>query len=410
MKYSAQQANKILTSGSGLQYALSEKQEGAKGESLLQRIHVRTSQKCPRCKGKFKDVGNNLICPICKTVATKMFLEWWVDNKRYYLGGFESYIDAQRKAVQIESEINNYTFKPKKYKDKKGVVLKKYRFSHVYGNWLKQRELDLARNDIAPAYYPKLKQYGKEFVKFFKDRDIRAISTADIKKFRNSLSSSLKAKTQKNKLDALHKFFQDLFDDEVLDKIPKFPKIRVQKTDPAWITKDIQTKVLSCVPFEHKPVIEFLIETGLRPAEVRALKWKNVEKDCIHIKAGFSNGIFREITKTKNQWSIPMLKRIKEILNRIPRSLQTDFVFWHGKNKPYSEKKVRYVWYEACEKAGVDRIKLYQGTRHSFASQNVNSGVSLELIGAMMGHVNTATTRKYAHLNKITALREAFER
>jgi site-specific recombinase XerD len=40
----------------------------------------------------------------------------------------------------------------------------------------------------------------------------------------------------------------------------------------------------------------------------------------------------------------------------------------------------------------------------------VNNGVSLELIGAMMGHVNTATTRKYAHLNKITALREAFER
>ena len=143
---------------------------------------------------------------------------------------------------------------------------------------------------------------------------------------------------------------------------------------------------------------------------MRALKWKDVEKDCIQIRAGFSNGIYREITKTKNQWSIPMLKRIKKILDKVPRSLKTDFVFWHGKNKPYSEKKVRYIWYDACDKADVDRIKLYQGTRHSFASQNVNNGVSLELIGAMMGHVNTATTRKYAHLNKITALREAFER
>ena len=26
----------------------------------MQRIHVRTSQKCPRCKGKFKDVGVKL--------------------------------------------------------------------------------------------------------------------------------------------------------------------------------------------------------------------------------------------------------------------------------------------------------------------------------------------------------------
>ena len=63
-----QQQNKILTPGSGLQYALSEKQEG-KRESLLQRIHIRTPQKCPRCKSKFKDVGNNLACPKCQTVV-----------------------------------------------------------------------------------------------------------------------------------------------------------------------------------------------------------------------------------------------------------------------------------------------------------------------------------------------------
>ena len=95
----------------------------------------------------------------------------------------------------------------------------------------------------------------------------------------------------------------------VLDKIPKFPKIKTQSTEPVWIARDVQIKILSCIPVEHRPVIEFLIETGLRPAEVRALKWKNVEQDCIHIRASFSNGIFREITKTKNQWSIPYVEK-----------------------------------------------------------------------------------------------------
>ena len=71
----------------------------------MQRIHVRTSQKCPRCKDKFKDVGNNLVCPRCQTVATRMFLEWWVDNKRYYRSGFDSYTDALRKAIKIEIDI-----------------------------------------------------------------------------------------------------------------------------------------------------------------------------------------------------------------------------------------------------------------------------------------------------------------
>ncbi len=323
-----------------------------------------------------------------------------------YLNGFKSYIDAQRKAVSIEADINNYSFKPAKYKDQNKQVAKKYRFSFAYEGWLKQKQRDLDRDDIAPSYYEKVKQYGKEFIRFFKDMDIRAMNSLDIKKFRNSLPSSLAPKTQKNKLNVLQKFFKVLFDDEILDKIPKFPKIKTQNTEPVWITRDIQIKILSCIPVEH---IEFLIETGLRPAEVRALKWKNVEQDCIHIRASFSNGIYREITKTKNQWSIPMLKRIKKILDKVPHSLKTDFIFFYGNGQPYGEKKLRTIWHDACEKSGVDKIKLYQGTRHSFASQNVNNGKSLEMIGAMMGHVNTATTRKYAHLNKLTALKEAFE-
>jgi integrase/recombinase XerD len=166
---------------------------------------------------------------------------------------------------------------------------------------------------------------------------------------------------------------------------------------------------LSSIPVEHKPVIEFLIETGLRPAEVRALKWGVVEEDHIQIRAGFSNGIFREITKTKNQWPVPMLNRVKAILNRVPRSLRTDFIFCYGNGNPYGEKKLRRLWHTACKKAGVDKITLYQGTRHSFATQSFISKIPLEYIGSMMGHVNTETTRKYAHLNKITALREAFE-
>ena len=62
--------------------------------------------------------------------------------------------------------------------------------------------------------------------------DIRAMNSLDIKKFRNSLPSSLAPKTQKNKLNVLQKFFKDLFDDEILDKIPKFPKIKTQNTEP----------------------------------------------------------------------------------------------------------------------------------------------------------------------------------
>ena len=37
--------------------------------------------------------------------------------------------------------------------------------------------------------------------------------------------------------------------------------------------------------------------------------------------------------------------------------------------------------------------------RHSFASDLVNSGASLAMIGKLLGHRNVATTARYSHLS-----------
>ncbi len=409
MQASAQQ-NNILTGGIGLQYALSVKQEGKGRNALLKIIKIRSWQICPVCKGRFKDTGNDLTCSRCKTHPTKYYIEFWYKGVRYPTQTFNTYNEALKKAVSIEADIDNHTFAPAKYKKRRGQAVKKFRFSHAYEEWLKQRKRDMDKGDIAPSYYPKLKQYGKVFMDFFGNKDIRTIKTTDIKKFKNSLPSSLKAKTRKNKMDVLRKFFNDLFEDEVLERLPKFPKIKIESTIPKWIEREDQMKILFCIPFKDKPIFEFLIETGLRPAEVRALKWDAVENERLRIEAGFSNGIYRKKTKTNNQWTVPMMIQLKPILAKVQKSEFTDFVFWHGKNKPYSEKKLRKIWYEACDEAGVKRIKLYNSTRHSFASQQVSKGKSLRVIGFIMGHKNMATTEKYACIDKEAEIRRAFEK
>jgi site-specific recombinase XerD len=43
--------------------------------------------------------------------------------------------------------------------------------------------------------------------------------------------------------------------------------------------------------------------------------------------------------------------------------------------------------------------------RHSWASQRLNEGVSLTVIGASMGHTNPTTTRRYAHLDRLKAIK-----
>ncbi|MFH0924859.1 MAG: tyrosine-type recombinase/integrase [bacterium] len=44
-------------------------------------------------------------------------------------------------------------------------------------------------------------------------------------------------------------------------------------------------------------------------------------------------------------------------------------------------------------------ITIYQFGRHSVASQAVNNGIPLNLIGSFLSHSDTRTTKRYSHLN-----------
>ncbi|MFH0924276.1 MAG: tyrosine-type recombinase/integrase [bacterium] len=54
---------------------------------------------------------------------------------------------------------------------------------------------------------------------------------------------------------------------------------------------------------------------------------------------------------------------------------------------------------KAKGRAGVKNLKLYEWGRHSYASQVINSGAPIELIGSQFGHKDKKTTLRYAHIN-----------
>ncbi len=56
---------------------------------------------------------------------------------------------------------------------------------------------------------------------------------------------------------------------------------------------------------------------------------------------------------------------------------------------------------------GVEGYRLHDN-RHTFASHLVSSGLSLEIVGRLLGHTSAETTKRYAHLAD-DALRDAAE-
>ena len=50
-----------------------------------------------------------------------------------------------------------------------------------------------------------------------------------------------------------------------------------------------------------------------------------------------------------------------------------------------------------CKAAGIEGVRVHD-LRHSFASVLASSGLSLPIIGALLGHTQAATTQRYSHL------------
>lgn len=65
------------------------------------------------------------------------------------------------------------------------------------------------------------------------------------------------------------------------------------------------------------------------------------------------------------------------------------------KDQPIS--KVSGFWYEVRDEAGLEDVRLHD-LRHTFASLLVSGGSSLEMIGKLLGHSQSRTTMRYAHL------------
>lgn len=135
--------------------------------------------------------------------------------------------------------------------------------------------------------------------------------------------------------------------------------------------------------------IRLLVFTGCRKTEILSLKWDFIDWETGYLKLPESK------TGAK---LIPLNPPAQEILSNIPRVEDSPFVF------PAHRGEGHYVglpkaWRRIREKAGLSDVRLHD-LRHTFASQGVGTGESLYVIGKVLGHKDSATTSRYAHLAK----------
>jgi integrase len=126
--------------------------------------------------------------------------------------------------------------------------------------------------------------------------------------------------------------------------------------------------------------------TGARSGEITAIQWSHVDWGRKLIRLPDS--------KTNDPRTIHLSDAAIEIIKTVPRIGK--FVIAGAKpDEPY--KNLGRAWIVAREYAGLQDCRLHD-LRHSYASLAAGRGVSLQMIGKLLGHKVAATTQRYAHL------------
>lgn len=133
--------------------------------------------------------------------------------------------------------------------------------------------------------------------------------------------------------------------------------------------------------------IRLLILTGARRSEILTLKWENVD---------FQNKLIRLQESKTGQKTIYLSAPALQVLSEIPRMENNPYVIC-GKKEGTHLVNIKDPWNEIRKNAGLDDVRLHD-LRHNYASMAVASGHHLKVIGSLLGHADTQTTERYAHL------------
>lgn len=135
-------------------------------------------------------------------------------------------------------------------------------------------------------------------------------------------------------------------------------------------------------------MLRLLTLTGARHSEILKLRWSEVDLERGRLEL--------EDSKTGRK-TIQLPPAARKILSELPHLDGNPHVIVGA--KPGSHLvNIKDSWAAIRRDASLDDVRIHD-LRHTFASHGARSGMSLPVIGALLGHTSSQTTQRYAHLS-----------
>ena len=363
-------------------------------------VHV-----CAKCGGYPKQIKLRKSLPVgVKGTSAR------IDILRNRLGErLDSIEEAMHMARVIEYDLRDNRFDPNDYRTKS--MSEAFFFENII------------RSEYIPRYEEKYGIGGFEtkmvminhLINYFGMMPISKIKTVHVEDFQFLYKCGDRSKDLAiEELGVILKYFKKK---RVIKELIELPETKRSKERSVkdFLTKEEQQIVISKIDdVYYRNMIEILAEYALRPGDIRALKWEdiNFHNQTFTIKEHFAKARLKSGRKsTEDALTLPMTPKFLEIIKSLPHSIDgSEFVF-KSKNSngtfdqgAVGEARLRIHWNKANEKAfkknKIKKVSLYVGTKSTSLTAMINDGNSAEDLILLTGHASVKTLKRYAKITE----------
>jgi len=330
---------------------------------------------------------------------------WWV---RYYTEG-----KVLKKSTKTEDKRKGIEFGKKFYED---ILLRQRNllplgnspsFERVSRELLIEQEQLIERGERSSKLNINDKQkLEKDILPYFKGMNVKDITFKHLDNYITTLRQrNLKPPTINNHLSLIHKILTLSQRENLIDRLPTFPRVKRKDSPRGWFNNDEYKLLLKKVKeeIENKTIVRshqitdemrllitFMVNSFLRPSDIKNLKHRNIqiiekEHRYLRIQTDDSKTVNTPIVTMEN--CVGIYKDLIEFQENNERNHEKeDYVFFpHLLNRDFSLQTMRRQFDYILEKCDLKRTsngepRTLYSLRHTSIMFRLTMGESIDLL------------------------------
>jgi site-specific recombinase XerD len=215
-------------------------------------------------------------------------------------------------------------------------------------------------------------------------------------------------------LSAFYEYLRENSNGNISNPVQSVKRPKVKNELPRAVDDNVLATLVDGMSDKRdKAIVLLFLYTGLRLSELRQLNKNTIVTRKRKLPDGaveyFGTGEVVGKGRKRRQFLVgpKALKAVGEYIKEYRTKDNIPALFLSQRRQRISDRTIQEIVNNWCKKLGLGHIHIHQ-LRHSFATRNVNAGMSAAVLQELMGHSNLSTTQRYFRVKPERLSREYF--